>query len=244
MTPSKGPSVVTLPVLKVAALTLLLLAPGLGAGAALPASSPDPAQAPALAFRVERGGSPIGTHSLSFTQADDALIVDIEIKLAVTFGPLTLFRYEHRNREVWRDGKLVSLDTETNDDGRKYTVSARASEDGLAVTSSAHGSFTAPAGIIPTSYWNPETLTQTQLLDTQRGRIVDVTVTPVATREVALGGTAVTAREYEMTGDLKLRLLYSLENEWLNVAFMARGAEVDYTVERLDRALVQKVAAR
>ncbi|MEX0838014.1 MAG: DUF6134 family protein [Parvibaculum sp.] len=244
MTPSKGPSVVTSPVLKVAALTLLLLVPGLGAGAALPASSPDPAQAPALAFRVERGGTPIGTHRISFTQEGDALIVDIEINLAVTFGPLTLFHYEHRNREVWRGGKLVSLDTETDDDGHKYTVSARASDGGLAVTSSAHGSLTAPADIIPTSYWNPATVTQMQLLDTQAGRIVDVTVTPVATREVAVDGAAVTAREYEMAGDLKLRLLYSLQNEWLNVAFVARGEEVDYTVERLDRALVQRVASR
>lgn len=233
------------PVLKVAALTLLLwLAPGLGAGAAPPASSPDPAQAPALAFRVERGGTPIGTHRLSFTQEGDALIVEIEIELAVTFGPLTLFRYAHRNREVWRDGKLVSLDTETDDDGRKYTMSAQAKDGGLAVTSSAHGRFTAPADIIPTSYWNPATVTQTQLLDTQAGRIVDVAVTPVATREVAVDGAVVAAREYAMTGDLKLRLLYSLENEWLNVAFMARGEEVDYAVERLDRALVQKVASR
>lgn len=244
MTPSKGPSVVPSPVIKVAALTLLLMSPGLGAGAAQPASAPDPVPAPALAFRVERGETPIGTHQISFSQVGDALQVDIEIQLAVTFGPITLFRYEHRNREVWRDGRLVALDTETNDDGQTYTVSARASDAGLEVTSSANGTFVVPANIIPTSYWNPATVTQTQLLDTQRGRIIEVAVTPRAAREVTVDGAAVAAREYEMTGDLKLRLLYSLQNEWLNVAFMARGTEVGYTIERLDRPLVQEVASR
>lgn len=160
------------------------------------------------------------------------------------FGPITLFRYEHRNREVWRDGRLVALDTETNDDGRIYSVSARESDAGLEVTSSANGTFTAPADIIPTSYWNPATVSQTQLLDTQRGRIIDVAVAPIATREIPVDGAAVAAQEYEMTGDLTLRLLYSQKNEWLNVTFMARGSEVDYTIERLDRPLVQEVASR
>jgi len=69
-------------------------------------------------------------------------------------------------------------------------------------------------------------------------------VTPVAPREVLVDGGTVTAQEYEMSGDLNLRLLYSVKNEWLNVAFMARGSEVDYTIERLDRPLVQEVASR
>lgn len=234
----------TSPVLKIAVLTFLLVAPSLGAGAAQPDSAPDPALAPAFAFRVERGGTPIGTHQIRFSQDGDALHVDIDIQLEVRFGPITLFRYEHHNREVWRSGRLVSLDTETNDDGRRYRVSARASDAGLEVTSSAGGTFTAPADIIPTSYWNPATVSQTRLLDTQRGRIIDVAVTPVAPREVLVDGGTVTAQEYEMSGDLELRLLYSVKNEWLNVAFMARGSEVDYTIERLDRPLVQEVASR
>ncbi|MEP0709045.1 MAG: DUF6134 family protein [Parvibaculum sp.] len=222
----------------VAALTLLVPVLCLGAEAAVPETSPGPD----LSFRVERGGDPIGTHRISFTREGDELHVAIDIELAVSFGPITVFRYEHRNRETWRGGKLVALETETNDDGKRYTVSATASDKGLEVTSSANGTFMAPAGIIPTSYWNPATLAQTQLLDTQKGRIIDVDIEETGAREARADGRTIPVREYRMTGDLKLRLWYSPDMEWLNVIFTARGEEVDYHVERIDRTRLQRVA--
>jgi hypothetical protein len=219
---------------------VLLFAGSSGAEPAAPNLAPEPV----LSFRVERGGEPIGTHELRFRREGDELHVTIDIKLAVTFGPLTLFRYEHRNRETWRDGRLIALETATNDDGKEYWVRAKATETGLDVTSSANGSFAAPAGIIPTSYWNPETTGQTQLLDTQKGRIIDVAIASAGDASVDADGREIAARLYDMTGDLKLRLTYSRDGEWLNVAFAARGAEVDYAVTRLDRETLRRLALR
>ena len=222
----------------VAALATVLPALTVGADATAPASSPEPA----LSFRVERGGSPIGTHTIQFTQVGDDLHVAIDINLAVSFGPITVFRYAHTNRETWRDGKLVAIETETDDDGRRFSVSGKATDKGFEVASSENGTFIAPASIIPTSYWNPATIEQTELLDTQRGRIINVQVTETATREALADGARIPVREYEMTGDLKLKLWYSPQMEWLNVIFRARGADVDYHVERFDRERVQRLA--
>lgn len=221
-----------------AVLAILFPASSLGAESAAPVSSPEPA----LSFRVERGSDPIGTHTVSFTQKGDELHVAIDINLAVSFGPITVFRYEHQNRETWREGKLVALETRTNDDGKKYEVNARTTEKGLEVTSSENGTFIAPAGIIPTSYWNPATVDQTQLLDTQKGRILDVKIQRSGEREAAVNGTEIPVREYEMTGDLKLKLWYSPKMEWLNVIFRARGEDVDYHVVKIDRQEIQQVA--
>lgn len=221
-----------------AALAIVLSALTVGADAAAPASSPEPA----LSFRVERGGTPIGTHTINFTQDGGDLHVAIDINLAVSFGPITVLRYAHTNRETWRDGKLVAIETETNDDGRLFSVSARMTDQGLEVTSSENGTFIAPENIIPTSYWNPATVEQTRLLDTQRGRIINVRVNETATREALVDGARVPVREYEMTGDLKLKLWYSPQMEWLNVIFRARGSNVDYHVERFDRERVQRLA--
>lgn len=232
------------PLFKLAAvLTLAVpaLSPGAlasGADAAAPATSPGPA----LSFRVERGKDPIGTHTVSFTRKGDELHVAVDIELAVSFGPITVFRYEHHNRETWREGKLVALETRTNDDGTKYTVSAKATGKGLEVTSSANGTFIAPAGIIPTSYWNPATVNQSELLDTQKGRILKVEIKPGAKDKAEVDGKTIPVREYEMTGDLKLKLWYSPKMEWLNVIFRARGEDVDYRVVRIDRQELQQVA--
>lgn len=220
---------------------------------AIPALSPDalasdkdaaaPASpGPTLSFRVERGSDPIGTHTVSFEREGDKLHVAIDIELAVSFGPITLFRYEHHNRETWRDGKLVAIETRTNDNGTEYEVSGKATEKGLEVTSSANGTFVAPADIIPTSYWNPATVEQSELLDTQKGRILKVEVKPAAEREAEVNGKDIPVREYEMTGDLKLKLWYSPEMEWLNVIFRARGEDVDYRVVKIDRQELQQVA--
>lgn len=222
----------------VAALATIVPAWCLGAGAAWPATPPSPA----VSFRVERAGNPIGTHEIRFTRDGDTLRVAVDIDLAVSFGPITVFRYMHRNRETWREGKLVALESETNDDGKRYTVSAKATENGLRVTSSANGTFIAPEDIIPTSYWNPATLRQTRLLDTQKGRIIDVSIEETGAYEAAIAGRSVPVREYRMTGDLKLRLWYSGDGEWLNVMFGARGEEVGYRVVQIDRMELQQVA--
>lgn len=236
--PGEGPLTVNSLLKFVAALAIVMPALTVGADATAPASSPEPA----LSFRVERGGTPIGTHTIQFTEKGDELHVAIDINLAVSFGPITVFRYTHTNRETWRDGKLVAIETETDDDGRLFSVSAKMTDEGLEVTSSENGTFIAPENIIPTSYWNPATIEQTQLLDTQRGRIIEVQVNETATREAVLDGETLSVREYEMTGDLKLKLWYSPQMEWLNVIFRARGADVDYHVERFDRERVQRLA--
>lgn len=231
------------PIKYVPAFTVACVLLFAGTSGAKPAA-PDLAPEPVLSFRVERGGEPIGTHELRFRREDDELHVTIDIELAVTFGPLTLFRYEHRNRETWRDGRLIAIETVTNDDGKAYRVRAKATDEGLAVTSSENAPFTAPPGIIPTSYWNPATVEQTQLLDTQKGRILDVAIAPAGEANVDADGREIAARLYDMTGDLKLRLTYSRAGEWLNVAFAARGAEVDYAVTRLDREELRRLALR
>jgi len=204
----------------VAGLLLLGSALALPLGAALPTAEQ-------IAFRVTRDGEPLGRHILNFRQESDGLHVEIDIALDVKFAFLTLFRYRHRNHEVWRDGRLVALESQTDDDGEAFWVRAQATEDGLRVES-AEGTYTAPAGIFPTSYWNAATITQTQLLDTQTGAIRQVQVMPAAKETIILEGQTAAARKYRMSGDLEMDLWYSDSGSWAKLVFVARGAEVEY----------------
>src|SRR3546814_10578168 len=94
------------------ALPLAVLAPPPLRAAAIPPSG-------VLRFTVLRGGSPMGTHRIAFRQEGRALRVDIAIDIAVRFGPIPIFRYTHRNSEIWEDGRLRALDARTED--RKST---------------------------------------------------------------------------------------------------------------------------
>jgi len=177
-----------------------------------------------LAFDIRRDGASIGGHRVAFRRDGDRLEVDIEIDMMVSIAFIPVFRYRHRNREVWRDGRLISLDSETDDDGRLFAVSARATADGLRVTGSA-GDLLVPSDVLPTSYWNARTVRQTRLLDSQRGRLLDVQPQLLGQETLESGAAA---RRYRVSGDIDLDLWYSPEGEWLKIAFEARGASVSY----------------
>jgi len=177
-----------------------------------------------ITFDIRRDGTSIGGHRVAFRRAGERLEVDIDIDIAVSLAFIPLFAYRHRNREIWRDGQLLALDSETDDDGERYTVSARAEGGVLRVTGSG-GDFEAPADILPTSYWNPRTVEQTRLLDSQHGRLLAVQ-SRLLGEERLDGGDA--ARRYRLSGDLDLDLWYSAAGEWLKTAFMVRGAAVSY----------------
>jgi hypothetical protein len=72
---------------------------------------------PDLHFVALRDGSRIGRHKVDFQQQGDRLLVDIEIQFEVTFAVIPLFRYRHRDREVWQGDRLVELDARTDDGG-------------------------------------------------------------------------------------------------------------------------------
>ena len=68
-------------------------------------------------FRIFRDGDDIGTHALDAVLGADGMEVRITIRIAVKVLGLTAYRYEMDNREIWKAGRLISLDSQVNDDG-------------------------------------------------------------------------------------------------------------------------------
>ena len=169
----------------------------------------------------------IGRHNVSFWRDGEDLHVDIDIDVEVRFAFLTLYHYRHQNREVWRRGRLVAMDSATDDNGEHFEVTARATDDGLRVDSS-DGTIVVPPDTLPTSYWNPATVRRDRLLDSQSGQLLDVRITPVGAESVAIDGVAVPARKYVMSGDLDLELWYTAQGRWAKIAFEAHGANIQY----------------
>lgn len=128
-----------------------------------------------LEFDMLRKGKDIGDHRIAYTLTDEHLIVDVNIKIKVKFAFITAFKYVHQNREVWsRDGsRLLSIETKTNDNGRKFEVVGKAVDDGFEVKSGDDVQLVDKT-ITPTSYWHPRTIEMTSLLNTQKGEMAQV----------------------------------------------------------------------
>lgn len=212
---------------------------------AVPAVLSRPARASRgeLVFVVDRGGETIGEHRLTFSADGTELVVDVAIALEVTFASIPVFRYRHHNREHWRDGRLIALDSRTDDDGTPYAVSARAVDEGLAVEGS-QGSLLVDAGTLTTAYWHPRTVHVEKLLDTQRGGLLSLENRYLGRDLLDVAGEQLTAARYGVDGDLSMTLWYGPERQWCGLAFDARGEVVRYrTVDRLDAQTWAAIAA-
>ncbi|MGR9091904.1 MAG: DUF6134 family protein [Gammaproteobacteria bacterium] len=157
-----------------------------------------------LAFDVLRKDKPMGSHTISVRRDGADLVAEIAIDLKIKFAFVTLFEYAHRNREVWRDNRLVSIDTTTNNDGKLFRIAGRAGADGFHVTDGDGVERVFAPGVLPTSYWHPRTPAATQLLNTQTGELATVSITPAPTAPAAGPG-----RQYVVSGDLDLNLWYA-----------------------------------
>jgi len=205
----------------------------LGAIAALPASGavgalPIP-PARRLGFRVMRNGSNIGQHVLDFEPDGPRLTVRIAVDLAVGIGPITLYRYTHRAVERWEDGRVVSLEAETNDDGSPSTITMRRQDGRLAVESSRAGRYVAPPGTLPATHWNRRML-DGPFINTQTGEVLR----PTVRREGAEPLPWAPQRQGErfvLSGAVDLETWYDAAPNWIGLRFRASdGSGIHYEV--------------
>jgi len=219
---------------------------GLGAASALgmtlPALPADAAQGGAgdLLFTVLRFGDPVGHDVVSFTPRDDGLHVAVEMEAKVKFGFLTLFHYHHQSSELWREGRLVALDSSTYDNGKRYNVTVRPGEGGL-VIDGPKGRFQVPPDTLPTSYWHPDTIRQSRLIDAGKGRVFDIVVAPGEIETVEAAGRTVQARRYGVTGNLTMSLWYTEDGHWVRTAFNMKGSDIELQLKGEPRYALSKL---
>lgn len=186
-----------------------------------------------LRFDVARNDSLIGYHVLSFAQEGDRLTVDINIELRVKIAFVTVYRYEHRNREQWQDGVLQGFKSRTNDNGTRHSVTASRSGNELVIEGS-KGKVEGPASLLPTSYWHRNFMEQRQWIDTQEGRIVTSTVEPKGLEQIAVADELREARHFALRGDLDVDLWYA-DERWVKLSFPASdGSLIDYRLTKAE----------
>lgn len=201
----------------------MLLAGGGFASAALKAPE-------RLPFELVRGGSQIGSHTLEFTRNGDELIVDVAIEMKVKVLFITAFRYAHTAREIWRDDRLVSLVSQTYDNGEAYAVEAVAKPDGIHVTGAGEP-YVVPLDTMPSSYWNYRTTRADSLINSQKGVLEAIKMDYLGREMRELDGRSVEVEHWRLQGSLAVDIWYHAETrQWLDMSFEARGEAIDYVL--------------
>lgn len=184
-----------------------------------------------IAFRVMRDDVDIGSHELTFRRDGERLDVDIAIDLKVTFLGVALYRYSHRARETWQDGRLTALETATDDNGTSYKILGRSSEAGF-IVSAAGKEAVFPADALPSSHWNRAWLDGKPLINTQKGEKIDFTVADHGEETVATASGSLSARRFAIIGDLRKDIWFDAAGRWVKTRFDAPdGSSIFYVLQ-------------
>lgn len=144
----------------------------------------------------------------------------------------TLFAYNHRSEEIWRDGRLMSLSSKTVQDDEMLHVTGAATPQGFRVVNKAGPFFAASGALTSNSLWTPAVLKQDTVIDAQHGGVIGVSVRKLADEEIALGGSQRLATRYRfITPYLAGSIWYDDSGRWVHGEFERDGALIEYRLD-------------
>ena len=139
----------------------------------------------------------IGTYTNSVETTGDRTTVTTEGRIRVSILGIVLYRQDFDRVERWMGERLMSFQGLTTTNGRAMEVKGKAEGEKFAVDSP-NGSFMAPAMVRLANPWSEAALKGAAMLTPDRGQLEDVTVRPGEMTELAINGSMVRARRYEI----------------------------------------------
>ena len=186
-----------------------------------------------LDFTVIREGETIGTHTIKFARSDNQLEVDIKTDIKVSLAFITLYNFNHEGREVWQDGKLSKLVSQTDDDGTKHTLEVNGTTSALEINGDGIQSR-ADTTTIPASLWHPAFLQPgpTTILNTLDGHLMPVNIAIVGEESVDVRSESVLAMHIVVTGELERELWFDRQGLLVKSRFKGSdGSDIQYVLQ-------------
>jgi hypothetical protein len=188
-----------------------------------------PRAAASRVFSILYKGSRIGTHAVSYASTPAEMLVKTEIHLEAKIAFFPVYAMSHRAQEAWRAGRLLSLRSETVEQGQRLGVEGMATPVGFRVLSE-NGRFIAPARTLTSDdLWTPAMLQQATVVDARRGGLIHLNARKIADEPIAIAGRRIQAACYEFTTPYYAGTIwYDLADHWVHAEFERDGSKVEY----------------
>lgn len=183
-------------------------------------------------FSVLYKGEKIGTHTVLSSSATGETRIETQIHLVVKVAFVTLFAYRHRSTETWRDGRLMTLESDTLEHGETLKVQGAATPEGFRVVSKGGPFIASAATLTSNSLWTAAVLERATLVDAQHGGIIGVSARKLADEHIVAGGRPVSAARYSfITPYLAGSIWYDEEGLWVHGEFERDGSAIEYRLD-------------
>ena len=174
-------------------------------------------------FRVYLDDKEIGYHNFVLTKQEDQLQLHSQARFEYRLLFVKLYEYKHENTETWLGGCLTGIKSQTEENGKSFSVQGQLAEDRFVLEGSA-GVTDLSGCNMSFAYWDPSFLKQKQLINAQNGEVLEVDVSEPESVQIVIRGTRQTAWRYLLKArDMEIELWYSQSNEWLALESEARG---------------------
>jgi hypothetical protein len=180
-------------------------------------------------FTTKIDGNPAGTYRMTITRQDDGSVSMVgQADVKVTKVGFTVYKYSYRGTEVWKDGRLVRFQSSTDDDGKKFTVTATAEGDGVRLK--VNGEESSARADWLTSYWQLPTAEMRKrhiaLIDVDNGKSMNGAIRYLGTEQVTVCGKPQNCAHYRVTGPNMVDVWYDAQERLVRQEWMDEGYHV------------------
>ena len=171
-----------------------------------------------MSFDVLLNDEIVGYSNLTHKTLKSGLEVLVDVEIIPKFLGLKFMKYTLKNREVWKNKKLISIDANSSWFGKRYYVKGQREEGGFRIEGSAF------SGVIKdtfatTSYFTPEFLKRKIWVSTQDGTPLEIKTRKLKNKKVSFNDKNYSVTEWEISGDLELTLQYDEQKNWVGSGF-------------------------
>ncbi len=174
-----------------------------------------------LHFRVLLDDKPIGFHHFRITDGVDARTVEVDAEFDVRVLFVPVYRYRHSNTEVWQDGCLAHIESQTDSNGKFFSVSGRKGTDTYDIKTGSVSQLYPLDCLMSFAYWDRSILQQERLLNAQTGEVIGVEIQSLGEQRLSLADGEVVAEAYKIVsfaGDVDIKLWYAAsDGRWLSL---------------------------
>lgn len=157
-------------------------------------------------FDIVREGKKIGTDIVEIEKQGDTTNVKFTTHISVVII-IEVYHYDHSSVETWKGNQFVSFKSQTDDNGKKHTLSATAAGDKVQfdLDGSKHSES---KSLLPATFWNKPTPGTLQFFEESVGKPLTVKIADAGDESITVHGTKIQAHHYRVSGDLERDLWF------------------------------------
>jgi len=183
-------------------------------------------------FSVIYKGNRIGAHTVEYVSDSGETRVNTEIEMLVKVASFTMFEFKHRSKEIWRNGRLMTLTSDTVEEGEALHVDGAVTRAGFRVESSGGPFIASAATLTSNSLWTPAVLEQAMIVDAQHGGVIGVSARRLPDELIEVGNRRIHATRYTfITPYLAGGIWYDQDGVWVRGEFERDGSKIFYHLD-------------